>query len=105
MGLEKFRDKKNKDSDYVNTSIVAHENSRGMFFHTWDSGEEIFLSDCPFCGSEPEVSHIGNNHTKKRTIEIKCKGCNVKMRNSAMKNNFSWLESVSVKKWNNRVLI
>ncbi len=59
---------------------------------------------CPFCGSEPEMIHIGNEHTKSRKIEIKCSGlfCRVKMTNGSIYNNFDWLEEVSVKAWNTR---
>ena len=61
------------------------------------------LLDCPFCGSRPNIFRIGNDYSKKRTIEIKCSKCLVKVVNSAIRNSFEWLEDISFSKWNNRV--
>jgi len=70
---------------------------------TWDD-KPIYLSPCPFCGGNASLKHIGNDHTKKRTIEIKCGGkCRATMVNSALLRDFAWLENVSVSAWNQRV--
>lgn len=71
---------------------------------TWDGTKEIELLDCPFCGSKPEVRYIGNDYTKKRKIEIVCKGkCRAKQTNAAITQGFLWLEEVAFKLWNQRV--
>lgn len=35
------------------------------------------LKPCPFCGGEPQIRQIGNEHTKKCIVEVRCKtlGC------------------------------
>jgi len=62
------------------------------------------LIPCPFCGGEVEMSHIGNEHTKTRKIEIACKtfGCTVKYTMGAAYGGFDWLEEKITKKWNTR---
>lgn len=74
-----------------------------MKFKTYDEKGEIELKDCPFCGGEPIVIHIGNDRSKKeRTIEIKCSKCYVKSINSVLIHNFSWIEKLAAKDWNER---
>ena len=73
-----------------------------MKFKTWDNTKEIELLNCPFCGTAPIVKHIGNEHTKKRTIEISCPKCRVKKIDGAIAYGFGWLEDVAVKNWNQR---
>lgn len=60
------------------------------------------LLPCPFCGTEPEMIHIGNEYTKSRKIEIKCPGCRAKLINAAIHHGFDWLEEVTAKAWNKR---
>lgn len=62
------------------------------------------LLNCPFCGSEPKVKRIGNEHTKRRSIEVKCSGslCRASQVNAAIHHDFKWLQDVSIKAWNNR---
>jgi formate dehydrogenase maturation protein FdhE len=74
-------------------------------FKTWDGTKELELLNCPFCGGEPEVSHIGNDHTKTRKIKIKCKKCRCEKVDAAMRFNFEWLEKIVVESWNKRYLI
>lgn len=69
--------------------------------YSWDN-KEIKLLNCPFCDGSPKLTHIGNNHTKKISIDIKCTKCRVKIRNSTLTKSFKWLEEVSIKYWNNR---
>lgn len=69
-----------------------------------NSGEviEIGLLDCPFCGSQPDVENIGNEHTKSRKIKIRCSGCRVERVNAAINHSSSWLLERSVEQWNKR---
>ena len=62
------------------------------------------LKPCPFCGCEPKLKYIGNEFTRKRSIEIKCSNinCRVTMVNGAIRFDFKWLEDVSIKAWNRR---
>jgi len=74
-----------------------------MKFTSWDNTKEIELANCPFCGSEPTIKHIGNDRTKKRSIEIKCPKCRIKRIDGAIRFSFAWLERVSAENWNQRV--
>ena len=71
-------------------------------------GGKEFLADsllsCPFCGAEPQLTFIGNDYSKSRTVEIKCKGCRVKMVNSGIIMGGEQLAKVSIEKWNKRVV-
>jgi len=73
-----------------------------MKFKSWDNTKEIELSNCPFCGSEPIIKHIGNDYTKTRSIEIKCPKCRIKRIDAALRYDFSWLEKVAAGNWNQR---
>ena len=67
------------------------------------TGKTINLLDCPFCGCDNiELSHIGNDHTKSRKINVKCKGCRASRTDAALRHNFDWLEGVAVTAWNRR---
>ena len=75
-----------------------------MKFNSWNGEKEIELLNCPFCDSLPNVKHIGNDHTKTRSIEIKCENrmCRATMKNSALRLPFNCLEEISSKNWNRR---
>ncbi len=62
------------------------------------------LKPCPFCEAEAKMKFIGNEHTKSRTIEVKCSNseCRVTMKNGAIRFGFDWLEDISIKAWNRR---
>lgn len=63
------------------------------------------LKPCPFCGSEAaEPVFIGNDHTKKRTVTIKCKapGCTKGVTVGALRFSHEWCHAEAVKKWNTR---
>ena len=76
-----------------------------MKFKSWDNTKELTLLNCPFCGTEPEVGHIGNDHTKRREIEIKCPKCRIKRTDAALRYGFDFLEKVAVEAWNQRTEI
>ncbi len=73
-----------------------------MFLVSWDNTRKIKLNNCPFCGGEPSVKHLGNDYTRKRIIEIKCGDCRATKRNATLKYSFEWLEDVAIKDWNQR---
>jgi hypothetical protein len=62
------------------------------------------LKPCPFCGSYPKVKHIGNDYTKKRSIEISCPKCRIKRTDNAFRFSFAWLEYAAVRNWNKRTI-
>lgn len=70
-------------------------------FKTW-AGETSELFACPFCGGEPELGHKGNELTKKRIIQIKCKKCRCVRIDAAIYYGFGFLEETAVKNWNQR---
>lgn len=69
-----------------------------------DGSLERLINNCPFCGKEPELITRGNDFTKKRSAEVKCKNCNVIMSVGAIYNNLEWAKNIVVDKWNERVL-
>lgn len=60
------------------------------------------LKPCPFCGEFPLMITKGNEHTKKRSAEIYCKGCNTTMRVGAIKFTLNWCIDTVLFKWNTR---
>ena len=60
------------------------------------------LLPCPFCGGEPTKRYIGNTHTKKRSIRIKCSKCRVSRTDGMLKHDWEWLENVATNNWNQR---
>ena len=60
------------------------------------------LKPCPFCDGEAEMKRAGNEHTKKRSITIKCTKCRVKRIDATIRYDFRWLESIATKAWNRR---
>ena len=92
----------------------AQEQIEGGIFHmeeelkkmvaidSYDKKRKIGLLPCPFCGSDPELKHIGNYHTKKRSIMIKCPKCRIQVTNGAIYHAFEWIENISAENWNKR---
>lgn len=60
------------------------------------------LLPCPMCGAEPDAIEVGNDHTKKRSLTIKCPKCRVQITNSAMRFSMEWLHEISANQWNCR---
>ena len=63
---------------------------------------DVMLS-CPFCGGEPELTFIGNDYSKKRKVEIKCRGCRVTLVNAGIRSGSEQLAKLSIEAWNKRV--
>jgi len=63
---------------------------------------DVMLS-CPFCGGEPQLTFIGNDYSKKRKVEIKCKKCRVTMVNAGIRSGSEQLAKLSIEAWNKRV--
>lgn len=60
------------------------------------------LLPCPFCGGKPATTFIGNNHTKKRSVEIKCTECFTKQVTGAIRHDHKWCEEKAIETWNKR---
>jgi Lar family restriction alleviation protein len=69
---------------------------------SYDGERQYELLPCPFCGGEPIVRFIGNDHSRKRVIEIRCKKCRASRKDAALRYGFDWLESIATEAWNTR---
>ena len=72
-----------------------------MKIHNYNT-ELAELLDCPFCGGRPIAYLVGNEHSEKRAITIKCKICLVKREVGSMHQPTEWLEEKSIALWNAR---
>jgi hypothetical protein len=63
------------------------------------------LLACPFCGKAPNLTQIGNYHTPKRGIRIKCTtiGC-VEFNVCVIRNTLEWADQKAREKWNTRII-
>ena len=66
---------------------------------------EHYWANCPCCDTEPDIIRIGNEHTKTIKIKVKCPKCRLEQIDASIYHGFQWLEEVSQKKWNRRVLL
>ena len=74
--------------------------------HLNGGGEvEVDLKPCPFCGSDAEVIHIGNDYTKSQKIKIKCPKCRIERTDKVINHSIEWLLSKSVDSWNKRDIL
>lgn len=65
--------------------------------------DESIFSDCPFCGGRPTIKKIGNDYSKKRFIEVTCKGCpGLRLRQGAIFYSHEWLWPRVADIWNKR---
>lgn len=62
----------------------------------------IDLLPCPFCGGHAEIITVGNDFTKKRSAEVKCKSCFTKQVTGAIRNSIEWCIETAIAKWNKR---
>lgn len=73
---------------------------------TYSTNDGEFSKDnllpCPFCGSDPHIEFIGNNHTIERRIVIKCQRCRIGFENAAKRHDTEWLLDASIKHYNKR---
>ena len=63
---------------------------------------DIKLLPCPFCGGIPEKTFIGNEHSKKRSMEIRCPDCRIERVTGAIRMSSDWLNEMAIKEWNQR---
>lgn len=67
---------------------------------------EVDVKPCPFCGSAPRIKHIGNQNTRKQSIQFKCSNssCRVERTDSVLSrmNLIDWMIPKSVEHWNRR---
>ena len=66
---------------------------------------DLNLLPCPFCGTEPEATHIGNDHTKSQKIRVRCPECRVERIDAFLNKRYmgmDWLKDVAEKNWNQR---
>ena len=63
------------------------------------------LLPCPFCGSDAELTFIGNDYAKSRKVEIKCSGCRITLVNAGIRTGSRELAVYSIESWNKRVTI
>lgn len=60
------------------------------------------LKPCPFCGGAPILKEVGNNRTKGRHAQIKCRNCFAGIQVGALKNTIEWCVEKVIKQWNTR---
>jgi len=62
------------------------------------------LLPCPFCGSDPKLTFIGNDYTKSRKVEIKCKNinCRIKTTTAGIRADHEQVALWSIEIWNKR---
>jgi hypothetical protein len=60
------------------------------------------LKNCPFCGSECEITKKGNDYTKSRSAKVKCKKCRAERTVGAIRNDMDWCVDTSIALWNTR---
>lgn len=66
------------------------------------SANALVMRRCPFCGNDAILIKRGNAFTKKRSAEIECMNCHVKMIVGAIRNTLEWCEKKVIEKWNSR---
>lgn len=77
----------------------------GMKYKSYNGSTEIFLKNCPFCGGEPVVEHLGNNFKQRKKVIIKCRSCCIKRIDATLgSSSFEQLEKVSAESWNKRYI-
>lgn len=64
--------------------------------------DELKPLNCPFCKLEVQHHLRGNDYTKSRQYEIKCKNCNLVMIVGAISNNCEQVKKKCIEKWNKR---
>ena len=63
----------------------------------------INILTCPLCASESILIIRGNKYTKKRSAEIECTNCHIKLVVGAIRNSIEWCKEKVIQRWNNRV--
>jgi len=57
---------------------------------------------CPFCGTVPQIEHVGNNHTKTRKVVVRCPSCRVQRTDAGIRLSSEELEEIARGNWNQR---
>lgn len=62
------------------------------------------LKPCGHCGSPAEMRLIGNDHTKTRSVTVKCTNleCRMERTDKALRHGHEWLKAVAIENWNRR---
>lgn len=62
------------------------------------------LKTCPFCGSEAEITQIGNAATKSRKAKIKCTNafCSAEIIKATLRHDMDWVVRLVTSYWNTR---
>lgn len=62
------------------------------------------LLPCPFCGGSPEIHQIGNDYTRSRGFEVKCRtfGCSTKKRAMVITHSLGKAREFAIAAWNTR---
>jgi len=60
------------------------------------------LLTCPFCGGTPKIITRGNDHTKKRSVTIKCPDCRAERTDAGVRLGLESLERNAIFNWNQR---
>lgn len=85
--------------------MTAKVNKIKYYPNSDDGFEADEMLPCPFCGSNPKITFIGNEFTKKRKVNIKCSNvdCMVERTDAAFRRGFKWCTETCIKSWNTRV--
>ena len=60
------------------------------------------LKPCPFCGADADIKFIGNDYTKKRSVEIKCTKCFTLQKTGTIMFGHAQCEEWAKEEWNAR---
>lgn len=73
--------------------------------HTGEDFQADELLQCPFCGYIPELKFIGNDFTKKRSVEINCTNidCRVNVTVGGVHTKSKGVALWAIEIWNKRV--
>lgn len=65
--------------------------------------KESELKSCPLCGEKVRLVFEGNLSSSKKSIQIFCPGCCLRMKETVIIKTFNWLLKKMIARWNNRI--